>query len=82
MTLMNWISFLNFRYNRVVDVCSLRADFDILPYGDETEVRTFLLFSQTSPEIFNTKIHSLIDLVLLWGNHRSLSRLGTFAESG
>lgn len=30
---------LFFRYNRVVEVCSLRADFDILPYGDQTEVR-------------------------------------------
>ncbi|TNM90473.1 hypothetical protein fugu_002762 [Takifugu bimaculatus] len=26
------------KYNRVVDVCSLRADFDILPYGDKTEI--------------------------------------------
>ncbi|XP_031731713.1 multidrug resistance-associated protein 9-like [Anarrhichthys ocellatus] len=27
-----------FKYNRVVDVCSLRADLDILPYGDQTEI--------------------------------------------
>ncbi|XP_054464309.1 ATP-binding cassette sub-family C member 12 isoform X2 [Anoplopoma fimbria] len=26
------------KYNRVVDVCSLRADLDILPYGDQTEI--------------------------------------------
>uniref|UniRef100_A0A8D0D9C1 ATP binding cassette subfamily C member 12 n=1 Tax=Sander lucioperca TaxID=283035 RepID=A0A8D0D9C1_SANLU len=26
------------RYNRVVDVCSLRADLNILPYGDQTEI--------------------------------------------
>uniref|UniRef100_H3D2W6 ATP binding cassette subfamily C member 12 n=1 Tax=Tetraodon nigroviridis TaxID=99883 RepID=H3D2W6_TETNG len=26
------------KYNRVVEVCSLRADFDILPYGDQTEI--------------------------------------------
>ncbi|XP_075955733.1 ATP-binding cassette sub-family C member 12-like [Anarhichas minor] len=27
-----------FKYNRVVDGCSLRADLDILPYGDQTEI--------------------------------------------
>uniref|UniRef100_A0A8D0A648 ATP-binding cassette, sub-family C (CFTR/MRP), member 12 n=1 Tax=Sander lucioperca TaxID=283035 RepID=A0A8D0A648_SANLU len=26
------------KYNRVVDVCSLRADLNILPYGDQTEI--------------------------------------------
>uniref|UniRef100_A0A8C2ZRV4 ATP-binding cassette sub-family C member 5 n=1 Tax=Cyclopterus lumpus TaxID=8103 RepID=A0A8C2ZRV4_CYCLU len=26
------------KYNKVVDVCSLRADLDILPYGDQTEI--------------------------------------------
>uniref|UniRef100_A0A8D0AA03 ATP-binding cassette, sub-family C (CFTR/MRP), member 12 n=1 Tax=Sander lucioperca TaxID=283035 RepID=A0A8D0AA03_SANLU len=26
------------QYNRVVDVCSLRADLNILPYGDQTEI--------------------------------------------
>uniref|UniRef100_A0A8C2ZRL1 ATP binding cassette subfamily C member 12 n=1 Tax=Cyclopterus lumpus TaxID=8103 RepID=A0A8C2ZRL1_CYCLU len=26
------------QYNKVVDVCSLRADLDILPYGDQTEI--------------------------------------------
>ncbi|XP_034727072.1 multidrug resistance-associated protein 9 [Etheostoma cragini] len=26
------------KYNRVVDVCSLRADLTILPYGDQTEI--------------------------------------------
>ncbi|XP_022598440.1 multidrug resistance-associated protein 9 [Seriola dumerili] len=26
------------KYNRVVDVCSLRADLEILPYGDQTEI--------------------------------------------
>ncbi|KAK9543036.1 hypothetical protein VZT92_000849 [Zoarces viviparus] len=26
------------KYNRVLDACSLRADLDILPYGDQTEI--------------------------------------------
>ncbi|KAL7406371.1 hypothetical protein ABVT39_018840 [Epinephelus coioides] len=26
------------KYNRVIDVCSLRADLKILPYGDQTEI--------------------------------------------
>ncbi|TNN58751.1 Multidrug resistance-associated protein 9 [Liparis tanakae] len=26
------------KYNKVFDVCSLRADLDILPYGDQTEI--------------------------------------------
>lgn len=29
------------RYDRVVDVCSLRPDLEILPYGDQTEVGAF-----------------------------------------
>lgn len=29
------------RYDRVVDVCSLRADLSILQYGDQAEVSAF-----------------------------------------
>ncbi|XP_053195402.1 ATP-binding cassette sub-family C member 12 [Scomber japonicus] len=30
--------FVQAKYDRVVDVCSLRADLKILPYGDQTEI--------------------------------------------
>lgn len=34
---LTFIVFLH-RYDRVVDVCSLRADLEIFPCGDQTEV--------------------------------------------
>lgn len=35
---INILALLFFRYDRAVDVCSLRTDLEILPYGDQTEV--------------------------------------------
>lgn len=35
---INSLALILHRYDRVVDVCSLRTDLKILPYGDQTEV--------------------------------------------
>lgn len=33
-----------YRYKRVVEVCCLKSDFEILPAGDQTEVTVMVSF--------------------------------------
>lgn len=44
------------RYNRVVNACALRQDFDMLPGGDYTEIGEKVSFANLFYQIYNFKL--------------------------